>query len=306
MKSTAQPDLDPQEPLPTGPTHVAFRSTRTPAQVESNSAFLSDAGRVEFGRYEATLERVWMAFAYFASLSDGRTCYATVEHIAEKARRSGRTVRRHVPALMARGLVECSARQGGHTPSRWSVVIPADVRAGRTGCPGRADTVSANIRDTGKRERARPLQGRRANLNVRVVRTKTPWKPPVTTAAPMKGSPVSSIPPLTVVARPDQSQPHIDAMREIVQRNTAADTSPTEASTFNLDPDTEARFVEQDRLHHEGEKGVALSLDIPPIYRGGCPHCGHDRMMGGSCHECGYDNGNGFTPSADFNAGGDA
>ena len=304
MKSTAQPDLDPQEPLPTGPTHVAFRSTRTPAQVESNSAFLSDAGRVEFGRYEATLERVWMAFAYFASLSDGRTCYATVEHIAEKARRSGRTVRRHVPALMARGLVECSARQGGHTPSRWSVVIPADVRAGRTGCPGRADTVSANIRDTGKRERARPLQGRRANSNVRVVRTKTPWKPPVTTAAPMKGSPVPSIPPLTVVARPDQSQPHIDAMREIVQRNTAADTSPTEASTFNLDPDTEARFVEQDRLHHEGEKRVAFSLDIPPIYWGGCPHCGHDRMMGGSCNECGYDDQTGFRPSADCNKGG--
>ena len=304
MNSTAQLAQGPQEHLPTGPTHVAFRSTRTPAQVESNSAFLSDAGRVEFGRYDATLRDIWMAFAYFASLSDGRTCYATVEHIAEKARRSGRTVRRHVPALMARGLVECSARQGGHTPSRWSVVIPADVRAGRTRCPGRADTVSANIRDTGKRERARPLQGRRANSNVRVVHTKTPWKPPVTTAAPMKGSPVPSIPPLTVVARPDQSQPHIDAMREIVQRNTAADTSPTEASTFNLDPDTEARFVEQDRLHHEGEKGVALSLDIPPIYRGGCPHCGHDRMMGGSCNECGYDDQTGFRPSADCNKGG--
>ena len=260
---------------------------------------------MEFGRYDATLRDIWMAFAYFASLSDGRTCYATVEHVAEKARRSGRTVRRHVPALMARGLVQCSARQGGHTPSRWSVVIPADVRAGRTGCPGRADTVSANIRDTGKRERARPLQGRRANSNVRVVRTKTPWKPPVTTAAPMKGSPVPSIPPLTVVARPDQAQQHIDAMREIVQRTTAKDTSSTtEASTFNLDPDLEARMVEQDRLHHEGEKGVALSLDTHPTYRGGVtggdPNCGHDRMMGGSCDQCGYDDGTGFRPSADL------
>ena len=63
MKSTAQPDLDPQAPLPTGPTHIAFRAPRTSAQVESNSEFLSDAGRVTFGRYEATLERVWMAFA---------------------------------------------------------------------------------------------------------------------------------------------------------------------------------------------------------------------------------------------------
>ena len=75
--------------------------------------------------------------------------------------------------------------------------------------------------------------------------------------------------PMFVVARPDQSQPHIDAMREVVQRLTATDTSSTtEASTFNLDPELEARMVEQDRLYHEGEKGVALSLDIPPIYRG--------------------------------------
>ena len=304
MNSTAQLARDPQEPLPTGPTHVAFRSTRTPAQVESNSAFLSDAGRVEFGRYEATLERVWMAFAYFASLSDGRTCYATVEHIAEKARRSGRTVRRHVPALMARGLVECSARQGGHTPSRWSVVIPADVRAGRTGCPGRADTVSANIRDTGKRERARPLQGRRAHSNVRVVHTKTPWKPPVTTAAPMKGSPVPSIPPLTVVARPDQSQPHIDAMREIVQRNTAATPAPRKHPPSTSIQTPKHASSNKTGCTTKAKKGVALSLDIPPIYRGGCPHCGHDRMMGGSCNECGYDDQTGFRPSADCNKGG--
>ena len=169
MNSTAQPDLDPQAPLPTGLTLVASRSTpppRTSAEVESNRAFLAAAGRVEFGRYEATLRDIWMAFAYFASLSDARVCYATVEHIAEKARRSGRTVRRHVPVLIARGLVECSGRKGGREPSTWSVVLPADVlgmtsvspavrggqdvRVGRTGCPGRADTVSDDIRDREK------------------------------------------------------------------------------------------------------------------------------------------------------------
>ena len=47
-----------------------------------------------------------------------------------------------------------------------------------------------------------------------------------------------------------------------------------------LDPDIEARFEAQDRLYHEveeqpspqpavSEKGVALSLDTPQIYRGG-------------------------------------
>ena len=179
LPSVTNPTRDAHErqgTLPVGPTGVVHRgaepsrSARTAAQVESNSAFLSDAGRVEFGRYEATLRDIWMAFAYFASLSDARECYAELENVGKRARRSGRTVRRHVPALMARGLVQCSARQGGHTPSRWSVVLPADVRAGRTsvslsvrggqdvragrtGCPGRADTVSDNIRDRGKREK---------------------------------------------------------------------------------------------------------------------------------------------------------
>ena len=97
-----------------------------------------------------------------------------------------------------------------------------------------------------------------------------------------------------VVARPDQSQPHIDAMREVVQRLTATDTSSTtEASTFNLNPELEARMVEQDRLYHEGEKGVALSLDTLPPYLGGVP----------GVDQCGYDDGTGFTPSADQNQG---
>ena len=90
-------------------------------------------------------------------------------------------------------------------------------------------------------------------------------------------------------------------MREIVQRTTAKDASPTEASTFNLDPDLEARMVEQDRLHHEGEKGVAPSLQQSPEhggfsldgYTGGtpdsCPRCGHDRIYAGGCENCGAD-----------------
>ena len=44
MKSTAQLARDPQAQLPTGPTHVAFRATRTQRTaeqvIESNSAFL--------------------------------------------------------------------------------------------------------------------------------------------------------------------------------------------------------------------------------------------------------------------------
>ena len=91
---------------------------------------------------------------------------------------------------------------------------------------------------------------------------------------------------LFVVARPEQAAKHIEDMRAIVQRTTAKDASTTEASTFNIDPDLEARMVEQDRLLHEGEKGVALSLDTPPAYMGECPH---DRARGGFCEACGDD-----------------
>ena len=40
MKSTAQPDLDPQEPLPTGPTHIASRSTQTRASNAARAALV--------------------------------------------------------------------------------------------------------------------------------------------------------------------------------------------------------------------------------------------------------------------------
>ena len=60
-------DSEPQGTLPVGPTGVVHRgagpiprSTRTPEQVESNRAFMAAAGRVEFGRYEATQRAVWI------------------------------------------------------------------------------------------------------------------------------------------------------------------------------------------------------------------------------------------------------
>ena len=129
---------------------------------------------------------------------------------------------------------------------------------------------------------------------------------PVTTAAPLKGSPV----PTHSSAWHQQNKPSrtstpcLPLSLSVPLPPQPAARDPSTPSTFNLDPDLEARFVEQDRLYHAGEKGVALSLDTPQIYRGGCPQCGHERMMGGSCHECGYDDQTGFRPSADCNKGG--
>ena len=163
-----EPSSPQQQGLPTGPTHVVARATRTPAEVESNRAFLAAAGRVEFGRYEATLRDVWMAFAYFASLGPERTCYGSVEHVAEKARRSASTLRRKALTLIDRGLLKPDQRKGGRVPSTWKVVLPdavleiagpsPDVRgsqndwAGQSKRLGRAVTVTDDIRDREKRE----------------------------------------------------------------------------------------------------------------------------------------------------------
>ena len=68
-----------------------------------------------------------MAFAYFASLGPERTCYAEGEHVGERAKRSGRTVRRHVPALIDRGLIESDNRKGGHDPKAPPVFLDTDL-----------------------------------------------------------------------------------------------------------------------------------------------------------------------------------
>ena len=103
-------DTETQGTLATGPTGKVHRgagpiprSTRTPEQRESNRVFMAAAGRVKFGRHEATLHAIWIAFALFASLGPERICYAAVERkredededkpgIAERAKVSGRTV----------------------------------------------------------------------------------------------------------------------------------------------------------------------------------------------------------------------
>ena len=284
MKSTAQPDLDPQAPLPTGPTHVASRSTRTPEQVESNRVFMAAAGRVEFGRYEATQRAVWIAFAYFASLGVERICYAAVEHVAERAKVSGRTVRRHIPALIERGRIYAENRVGGRTPAVWKVILPdeAMINRGRTACPARADSVSGDIRDRGNYRAAPPSRGQ-ARPCVKGVKS---GGSPVTTAAPLKGSPVPSPSPLTVLATPDQSQPYIEAMREITQRTTTH--TQQEASVDQLpEPTPERRAAARAMFAAQDAEMDA------PISRTGCGSnrggCSHERARGGFCEACGDD-----------------
>ena len=149
-----EPDEPQQAELPTGPSHVAARGTpRTAAQLKAARTFLGAAGKVAFSHGQATLKTVWMTFAYYASLGDGRVCFATVETLADRALVTERTVRRCVLALIDRGLIESDNRKGGHAPTTWtihafspSVLGGQDVRPGGTGCPPRGDRMSAEVR----------------------------------------------------------------------------------------------------------------------------------------------------------------
>ena len=266
-----------------------LRFSRTDEQRESNRAFMAAAGRVEFGRYEATLSAVWIAFAYFASLGVERICYATVDHIAERAKVSGRTVRRHIPALIERDLIYSENREGGRKTAVWKISLVVSPR------PGRADTVSDEIRDRTYVQGRAPSRGQ-ARPCVKGVES---GSRPVTTAAPLKGSPIPS--PrrsITVLATPDEAQTHMQVMREIVQRTTGTTTTTEDdqPSHFNLDPDTEARLAEQDRLLHKLTSAEQFSPSRQPATPTtiGCAQCGHNRLMGGCCDQCGHDDGTGF------------
>ena len=319
-----------QETFKTGPTGVVHRgtgptprSTRTPEQVESNRAFMAAAGRVAFGRYEATQRGVWIAFAYFASLGAERICYAAVERskdddvdrpagggIAERAKVSGRTVRRHIPALIARGLIGSENRAGGRTPTSWKVTIPDELIAPvRTLRPARPDRVSDDISNRtyvpgrAAKPQARP-GGNEVDCGGR----------PVTTAAPLKGLPVPlhSPPRLNkqeqpvVLATPAEATPHVEAMRIIAQQATAertptvtTDHDLTHGQQLPISDEQEALFKEQDRELQQLREAKRPTPRRSPC----CPQCGHNRIIGGSCHECGYDDGTGPQPSADYNIG---
>ena len=91
-----EPDELQQGELPAGPTHVAAR--RSKDQLASARKFIAAAGRVKFDRGRATLKAVWMAVAYYASLSAGpeRVCFAQVKTLADKSLLSERTIRSSV------------------------------------------------------------------------------------------------------------------------------------------------------------------------------------------------------------------
>ena len=114
MKSTAQPDLDPQEPLPTGPTHIASRSTQTRASNAARAALV--VSKVTPTGYRVG---IFMAnHARYAKPSDIRRnvvpgeifTYWSQAKIAAEMGCSERQVRRGVRSMREAGTLEVRRR----------------------------------------------------------------------------------------------------------------------------------------------------------------------------------------------------
>ena len=281
MKSTAQLARDPQAQLPTGPTHVAFRATRTQRtaeQIIESKAFLAAAGRVEFGRLEGRLQEGWMALCRQAAKGtdpDSRVCCATMEHVSELAKHSKRTQQRFMPIYVERGLVQADHRKGGHQPTAWLILLPASVMAGVTACHGRGDSVSPDIRNTDKREKARPLQGRRASSNVRAVRTVrtpkpgTPAPPLEAVAAPLSMDEVLEFTP-PAGGEPGPNQQAFIAQIQTLRKGKRRSYRPVS--------DTPRR-----KWNKKNKDWDAITQAQAPLPRGACAH---ERATGGFCEAC--------------------
>ena len=300
-QSINEADQDRQAHLPTGPTGLTKQRPALAQLREALTAF-HIGGVCRAVAYE--LMTYW---------SPGGTVFPSVRTLALGLDIEPRTVRRHVAHLERVGLWVRNGRRKGRS-NLYGLHLPGEAQEGfARPDPGHHDPGYPGHQDPPKwsEKGKRALPGRSATPSIiGVVRTSEP----VAKAAPLKGSPASSPGPLIVLPTAEQIEPHIEAMREIVQRATET-TSTTEdqpahqPSSFKLDPDTEARMFEADRLLHESTEALGFpavgSLAPPPKPTGGCPQCGNQRLMGGSCDQCGHDDGTGFRPSADYNAGGD-
>lgn len=252
-------------------------------------------------------------------------CYWSQAKIAAEIGCSVRQVKRGVRSLREAGLITVRQRVRPYGASYvFARPVPSGVTSGGpSGVPSHKEP-----RTNHKRTPSEPFK----RVSARGTRTSVP-KSPVKTAAPLKGSPIPSHdaatteapasasalrglrarwqatvdkttwPPDVILASTDvKASNYLGVMRDLATKHKARPISAPEgeAPSFQLDPDLEARFAEQDRLLHEQK---AEPKPPPPTPAVGCSHCGHDRLMGGTCDQCGYDDGSGFSPSPDFNAG---
>ena len=110
-----QPEPDRQRTLPVGPTGRVLRST-----LPDNRAFWETVNAVEFASRGVTREKVFRTVAYFASLTDARVCFASVETLAKRARLGTTATRSQLRALERDGYIETDGgRSGGRSATHY-------------------------------------------------------------------------------------------------------------------------------------------------------------------------------------------
>ena len=243
------PDPETQGQLPTGPTGLTKQRPAL-AQLREAMTALHIGGVCRAVAYE--LLTYW---------SPGGTVFPAVTTLADGMGLKPRMVQYHLAHLERVGLWVRTGRIG--RTNIYALHLPGEAQEGFSNprplqpiAPPPCNPLHPKWSEKGKRAPS----GRSATpSNIRVVRTAEP----VAKAAPLKGSPAPSFRRITVLATPDEAQPHIEAMREVVQRATET-TSPTQdqpahqPSSFDIDPDIEARLSEADRLLHEGAEAFGF------------------------------------------------
>ena len=214
-----------------------------------------------------------VAYELLTYWQPGGQVYPSVQTIADGLGKSPRVVQRHLLRLNRIGLWVRQARftkEGDHDSNLYELHLPG----GGGGDAGVTRGGDAGVTLSNKKE-VDESELRASASATRTVRTRIDGSK----ARPLEGA-VSPIP-----------KPSPDRQKKALKTLQAAD----EAFELSL---VDGTAVELRESHVEpATPGLKWS--------GGCPQCGHDRLMGGSCDMCGHDTGTGFRMSADWNGGGD-
>ena len=241
--------------------------------------------------------------------------FARQEKVVEDTGWCMKTVQRMTFRLLKSGRLRCVQSGRGRLPHAMMVVPEGWDSQSR----GDSQSPLRSVEATHSRHN-RAFTKRRAPYATRLVEEETPSQGvnpaegSVTQPSPaMKAAPSAPYQverknhdptrKLVLLATPDQSQPHIEAMREIAQRAASRTQEPSDGQKGVPDPDpTPERVaaalaifdqVDANTNKQTGTHPTKQSVDPGGGYTGGtpdiCPNCQHDRIYYGSCSNCGAD-----------------
>ena len=295
------PEPDGRKPKPFFAA-CAATSCKSPAEKFVFMAYAAVAGKTG-ATWAIKRNRVWF--------------FARQAKVVEITGYTMRTVQRMTFRLLKSGRLRCVQSGRGRLPHAIMVVPDGwnSQSRGVTGSPLRSVEASDNRLNRASSKRRAQYAARLEEETPSPGTVVKPAEGPVTQPAlAVKAAP--SVPSqdeqknpdpkrkLVVLARPDQAQPYVEAMREIVQR-TATHTQPAD----QLPEPTPERRAAALAMFAAVDAGIDVAAKREaPIARTGegiigggsmdgytvgtpdtCPRCGYDRIYHGGCESCGAD-----------------